>query len=295
MPATSSASPGGTAALLLLAPDRDPGHLAQALAGAGWTVSVAASPREALAASAIVDFALVVVDAALPDLSSGLHPAVALLRGCPTDRAPRLVLVTDHVDERVTALAAAAGAYRIVPLGPARPPTAHATQSPAATPPMAEPLPGRDGRGRDPRVWIVDDAPAIRLLAGRAFERAGWMASEFPDLHSADLALAAGERPDAVLLDIFLPDGNGLDAATRFVVAGAAVVMMSNLAGPDQVERAFAAGAADIVAKPVDMRSLVARVRRAVGWADHSVPADAAATAAPPSVEDRSLADALRF
>lgn len=90
-------------------------------------------------------------------------------------------------------------------------------------------------------------------------------------LYVADRVTALAARTDrdapvAVLLDIHLPDGNGLDHVRRFTSAGASVVMLSNLAGPDQVERAFAAGASDIVAKPCDLRSLIARVERAIHW-----------------------------
>lgn len=111
-------------------------------------------------------------------------------------------------------------------------------------------------------LWVVDDTEAILVLARSVFERAGWRVSTFEDLTGARAALADGPAPDAVLLDIHLPDGNGLHHVRDFASAGAAVVVVSNAAGPDQVELAFAVGAGDVVPKPFDLRSLLARVER---------------------------------
>lgn len=113
-------------------------------------------------------------------------------------------------------------------------------------------------------AWVVDDSPAVLLLARCALERAGWSVETFEDLAAAFERLAGAEAPNAVLLDIHLPDGNGLDHVRTFTKAGAAVLMVSNVAGPAQLETAFAAGAADAIQKPFDLRSLVARTERAV-------------------------------
>lgn len=123
---------------------------------------------------------------------------------------------------------------------------------------------GTDERALGPAVWVIDDTPAVRLLAAHAFERAGWQVTEFEELNTALSALASRPAPAAVILDIHLPDGSGLDNVRAFSAAGTAVVVVSNMVGPEQVERAFAAGAVDIVTKPVDMRILLARVDRSV-------------------------------
>ncbi|HEX7001590.1 MAG TPA: response regulator [Trueperaceae bacterium] len=120
-----------------------------------------------------------------------------------------------------------------------------------------------DNRTAVGTLWVVDDTEAIQVLARSVFERAGWRVSTFEDLTRALEALADGPTPDAVLLDIHLPDGNGLHHVREFAAAGAAVVVVSNAAGPDQVELAFAVGAGDVVPKPFDLRSLLARVERA--------------------------------
>jgi len=136
--------------------------------------------------------------------------------------------------------------------------------------PVAGPTRGACGVGESDHgqaaartLWVVDDSEAILMLTRCAFERAGWTVETFEDLDGAQRALSHGAAPDAVLLDIHLPDGNGLDHVRAFAEAGSAVVVVSNLAGPDQVEMAFAAGAGDVVPKPFDLRSLLARVERA--------------------------------
>lgn len=123
---------------------------------------------------------------------------------------------------------------------------------------------GAGAESRRRTAWVVDDSPAVLLLARCALERAGWSVETFEDLAAAFGHLTSADAPNAVLLDIHLPDGNGLDHVRTFTNAGAAVVMVSNVAGPDQLETAFAAGAADAIQKPFDLRSLVARTERAV-------------------------------
>ncbi len=282
MPDSGKTPSGHANALLLLQHGRDPDFFINALEGAGWRVTVADTTDLALAITATHDVGLMVVDADLQVRADGFHPAVALRQQAANDRPPRIVLVAARANAAVEALAAVAGAYRIalVPSHSEDPYEAGQQGRPAE--PFKSSYEGdRPSADRcadsGPTIWVVDDSPAIRLLVRRAFQRGGWRVTEFEDLHSTRTELAAGVRPQAVLLDIFLPDGNGLDHIGSFTAAGAAVVMMSDLAGPDQVERAFAAGAIDIVAKPVDMRSLLARVEHAirrvnVGVAEHAAP-----------------------
>lgn len=252
MPNGWNAHPARTSALLLLERGRDARPVASALEDGGWTVTLAESAAAAMQLATANDYGLYVVAAAIEALPGRAHPAVELKRLAPAGRQVRLVLVAECVDAETEALAANAGADRIAVLPVLMAPSAAA----AAGAPLAT-----DGA---PQLWVIDDSPAIRLLAGRAFERSGWRVTEFEDLHSARTRLRAGGKPLAVLLDIFLPDGNGLDQVSSFTATGAVVVMLSDLAGPEQVERAFLAGAVDIVAKPVDMRTLVARIEHAI-------------------------------
>jgi CheY-like chemotaxis protein len=68
-----------------------------------------------------------------------------------------------------------------------------------------------DRRLTDRRVLLVEDVAAMRLYLGYALERHGVQISEAGDLETARQLLRTGLRPTSVLLDLELPDGNGLE------------------------------------------------------------------------------------
>lgn len=263
----------GKAALVVVARARPRQTISRALARVGWRVSVATSGADAMLIARAELPDLMVVDADLDEMDDEVHPAVALLRSFDEARLPRLVLVTSHQDDAVMRLAGETRASRVVVVPvdgedtagehPPEPPVLlaagdrDATVTIPAFEDLSLPLSAQT-------LWVVDDCHATRLVVRRTFERAAWVVREFSDLGSAHAFGEAHEAPHAIVLDIHLPDGNGLDHVRRFARTGAAIVMISNLAGPEQVERAFAAGAADVVSKPFDLRSLVARVEKAV-------------------------------
>ena len=257
--------------------------IARALARVGWRVSVATSGEDALLIARAELPELVVVDADLDPTVDDLHPATALRHALGEGELPRLVLVASRQDDAVMRLAVEACASRVV--------VVPVEDDGASAEPVADRRSevGAVNRRRDVAVpafedlslpvlaralWVVDDCHATRLVVRGTFERVGWLVREFSDLSSAHDFAASHEAPSAIVLDIHLPDGNGLDHVRRFARFGAAVVMVSNLAGPDQVERAFAAGAADVVSKPFDLRSLVARVDKAVSLTPAHVVSD---------------------
>lgn len=244
------------AALVGLKSDKEPTTIARALAGAGWRVTVVHTAESLLAIANAELPELVVVDATFQPLPDGRHPAEALGSLGTVGHRPRLVIVANERDDETIALATTVGASKILVV----PGNTAAHRDASRSAPISLGPAGPD-------LWVVDDSPAIRVLAQSAFERASWQVTEFEDLGSAQQALRTSRPPAAVILDIHLPDGNGLDHVKSFTDVGAMVIVLSNLAGPDQVERAFAAGAVDIVAKPFDLRSLVARVERALKWA----------------------------
>lgn len=264
------AVPGATA-LVGLKRDKEPQQIARALSGAGWRVTLAPNARSLLDIANLELPDLVVVDAALDRLDDDRHPAEALGSLGARGHRPKIVLVARQRDRATLALAATARADTVL--------VVRAGRAPGTTP---QPT---GGEGRRRTLWVVDDSTATRVLVRSAFERAGWQVEEFADLGSALSSNADRGAPDAVLLDIHLPDGNGLRHVSDFALAGAAVIVLSNLAGADQVERAFSAGAIDIVAKPFDLRSLVARVERSLRWTPPSPNAGArpAARAAQPN------------
>jgi DNA-binding NarL/FixJ family response regulator len=99
-------------------------------------------------------------------------------------------------------------------------------------------------------VLIVDDDPQFRrvvteLLAARGYRVVGEAASA-----REGLVLASTLRPDAVLLDMNMPDGDGISVATRLSVNGGPRVLLTSTDAGAATERLIReCGAAGFVAK----------------------------------------------
>jgi len=115
-------------------------------------------------------------------------------------------------------------------------------------------------------VLLVDDDRAFSSLAQAALAREGWTVRLARSLHEARGALDT-DVADAVILDRRLPDGDGLDflASLRSQVSDVPVLMVTAHGDIQSAVDAIRAGAADYVAKPVELADLVLRVRRAFG------------------------------
>ena len=99
------------------------------------------------------------------------------------------------------------------------------------------------------RVLIVDDHEPFRAVARELLEGAGYIVGEAADAAGA-LAAVAAEAPDAVLLDVQLPDGDGFAVATALAAAdGPAVVLISSREADDYGRRIASCGARGFIAK----------------------------------------------
>ena len=114
------------------------------------------------------------------------------------------------------------------------------------------------------RVLVVDDEPQIL----RALQMK--LSSEGYDVDTADtaaraLAAAAARLPEAVILDVLLPDGRGTDVCRELRSWSTAPVLMLSAVG-DEAEKiaALDAGADDYVTKPFSVDELLARLRAAL-------------------------------
>ena len=123
------------------------------------------------------------------------------------------------------------------------------------------------------RVLVVDDEPNIAELVGMALRYEGWEATV---VHTGSKAVSAAKevRPDAVVLDIMLPDVDGLEVLRR-MRGHAADVPVLFLTARDSVEDRVAgltAGGDDYVVKPFSLEELVARLRALMRRAGASEP-----------------------
>jgi two-component system KDP operon response regulator KdpE len=113
------------------------------------------------------------------------------------------------------------------------------------------------------KLLVVDDEPAIRRLLGTALSRAGYAVVEAGTAREA-LAAVAIDKPGAVLLDLGLPDRDGLELVPLIIGAGAAVVVVSARDATEQKVSALDLGADDYVTKPFDTEEVLARIRAAL-------------------------------
>lgn len=110
---------------------------------------------------------------------------------------------------------------------------------------------------------IVDDEPAIRRLARAALERAGFAVREAENAREAML-FSQADRPDVVLLDLGLPDRDGLELVPLLKAKGLAVIIVSARDATAEKVAALDLGADDYVTKPFDSEELLARIRAAL-------------------------------
>jgi len=114
------------------------------------------------------------------------------------------------------------------------------------------------------RVLVVDDEPQIHRFLRPALEAAGYTV-ERADTAAEGLRLAASRAPDAVLLDLGLPDLDGQEVLAR--LRGFSAVPVIVLSARDREADKIAAldgGADDYVEKPFGVGELLARIRTAL-------------------------------
>lgn len=117
---------------------------------------------------------------------------------------------------------------------------------------------------RAPKILIVDDEPQIRLLLRATLTRAGYQVVEAGTALEA-LNAKAIDRPDLVLLDLGLPDRDGLELAGLLRSdKGARVIVVSAREETEQKVAALDLGADDYVTKPFNTDELLARIRVAL-------------------------------
>lgn len=113
------------------------------------------------------------------------------------------------------------------------------------------------------QVLIVDDEPAIRRLVRGAVERAGHGVDEAATASEA-IAAARREGCEVVLLDLGLPDRDGLELVPVLKALGLAVIVLTARDATDEKVAALDLGADDYIVKPFDTAELLARIRTAL-------------------------------
>jgi two-component system KDP operon response regulator KdpE len=115
-----------------------------------------------------------------------------------------------------------------------------------------------------PRILVVDDDPQIHRFLGPALEAAGYEPTR-AETGAAGLAAIANRSPDAVILDLGLPDMDGKAAlsSARMFYEGPIIILSARDREIEKIE-SLDLGAVDYVEKPFHVGELLARLRVAL-------------------------------
>ncbi|PIV75185.1 MAG: DNA-binding response regulator [Rhodobacteraceae bacterium CG17_big_fil_post_rev_8_21_14_2_50_65_11] len=112
-----------------------------------------------------------------------------------------------------------------------------------------------------PLIAILDDEPQIRLMLSEALTEAGFRTATFARATEFEAALRSA-TPDVCLVDLGLPDRDGLAVVHRLALeSGASIIIISGRAQVQDRVTGLELGADDYIIKPFDPAEVVARVR----------------------------------
>ena len=112
------------------------------------------------------------------------------------------------------------------------------------------------------KILVVDDEAAIRDVLGRKLRRDGFNVSLAAN-GIEGLRLFHAERPDLVVLDIVMPEMNGLTVCQRIREVSETPIMMlsANAITEEDVIEGLTAGADEYLVKPIRLNEFVARIQ----------------------------------
>lgn len=120
---------------------------------------------------------------------------------------------------------------------------------------------------KDPFILYIEDEEDFQILVGRILGRAGFEVKTCATLAEGLEALER-RRPDLLLLDINLPDGDGYAACRRLredpAFVDLPVLMLTVRRRPDEWLRGFSSGATDYISKPINPPELIERITDAL-------------------------------
>jgi len=111
-------------------------------------------------------------------------------------------------------------------------------------------------------ILVVDDEAVLAEMISMALRYEGWIVNTAGD-GTAAIAAARGDRPDAVVLDVMLPDMSGLDVLSKLRenTPGLPVLLLTAKDAVEDRIAGLSAGGDDYVTKPFSIEEVVLRLR----------------------------------
>ena len=143
-------------------------------------------------------------------------------------------------------------------------------------------------------LLLVEDERLLRWALGTKLHASGHDVDEAPSLAAADLMLQQ-KRPDFVILDVNLPDGNGLDFLERQQekLAESNVIVFTGAGRIEDAVRAIKLGAIDFLSKPVDQTELLRLIDKATARRREGLGAEVARRSQERQARSRVIAESV--
>jgi len=120
------------------------------------------------------------------------------------------------------------------------------------------------------RILLIDDDAQIRAVASASLSLVGKWEVLTASSGAEGIATARAELPDAILLDVMMPEMDGpatlVGLRAWATTADIPVIMLTAAAGPDGVAHAPDLPVTAVLAKPFDIMGLAGQVAGALGW-----------------------------
>ncbi len=120
------------------------------------------------------------------------------------------------------------------------------------------------------RILFIDDEFNIRQVVKACLESLGGWKVVLADSGPAGLAKAISEQPDAILLDVMMPEMDGLVVLKYLqvdpVTQSIPVIFLTARLSLTEYQRFYNLGVKGAIAKPFDPLTLVAQIAKMLGW-----------------------------
>jgi CheY-like chemotaxis protein len=120
---------------------------------------------------------------------------------------------------------------------------------------------------RSPKILLVDDSETILMLEKSILRDRYQLITAKNGKEGVAKAIAA--KPDLILMDVMMPEMNGIEAVKRLrqheALQTIPIVMVTTESEAQSMEAAYESGCSDYITKPIDQRELVTKVANLLG------------------------------